>query len=283
MNSLLPRLPVSQIIHPSSLQDSEGKPARESANSLTSLNRLPNELLICVAECVLPDDIANFSATCRLYRKLASRSLQAHRFRNAMYSKVKVGSISKVLFCVCTRPWNALYPKDLTVEVDRNLCEYWNPCGKHEAGFVNEFSETAAVIAELDAIAERIPLVAVRGLWPWLNLVLKGNKDPMISLVLTTLPNIEELVIRVVHYNQLQFTRGLVRSIISAGAQHRILSRLSKLTISHKMDRNFQNVNTLDLLMPFMTLPTLRKVDVSQAISRSLKPRRCRTGCPNVT
>jgi len=62
-----------------------------------------------------------------------------------VFTGVDVGATSKALFCVCTRPWIALYSEYLPIIVNRKPCEYWNPYGENEAGYVNEFSEPAAV------------------------------------------------------------------------------------------------------------------------------------------
>lgn len=199
-----------------------------------------------------------------------------------MFTRVDVEATSKALFCVCTRPWIGLYPEYLFINIDRRPCEYWNPYGKNEAGYVNEFSEAAAVKIELDAIAERIPHVPARSLKPWLQQVLSGNKDPMISLVLATLPNVKELVIHVAQYNRLEFTKALIGSIVTADNHLRTLPRLSKLTMSHGFDRNFRSVDTLSMLMPFMALPGLQDVTVDQAISRRLSPWPCRSKISNV-
>jgi len=85
--------------------------------------------------------------------------------------------------------------------------------------------------AELDAIAERIPSVPARNLWPWLQQVLRGNKDTIISLILAILPNLKELRIHVNHYNQLETTMALIGSIVTAGDQFQNLPKLCKFTI----------------------------------------------------
>lgn len=111
---------------------------------------------------------------------------------------------------------------------------------------------------------------------------MRGNKDPMISLVLASLPNVKELTMHVVQYNRLEFTKALIGSMVTAENQLRTLPRLSKLTMSHELDRNFRRVDTFTLFMPSMALPGLQDVTVSKAISRRLSPWPCRSRCSNV-
>ena len=269
------------------LKGTRPKIARRSDQSdPNSLYILPNELLIRIAEHVLPDDITNFSASCRLLRELARPSLETHRLRRKVYTSVHVGETSKVLFSICARSWIALYPKCLTIEVDNNPCKYWNPNEENDSGLINESSESKALEAEFRAIAKRIPFLSAEKLEPWLLPISYGKKDAMISFVLATLPNIEELSISVVQYRNLGTTTRLLESLIYWGArhqQHRVLPMLSKLRLNHQYDRNFREVETLDVLMPFMALPSLRTVAINHAISRNIQPSICKSRCSEVT
>lgn len=159
LKSFFLRFPRTRIIDRSSVQDVRQGTPRESENPAPHpLSRLLYELLICVAECILPDDLANFSATCGLYREAARKSLRTHRSRKAKFSKANVGASSEVMYRICNRPWIALYPKHLIIEVDRTPFEYWSPYGGQQAALINEFSEKNAIEDEILAIAERIPL-----------------------------------------------------------------------------------------------------------------------------
>ena len=270
------------MVDRSSIKDDGRGIPRESENPAPhSLSRLPYELLICVAECILPDDIVNFSATCRLYREAARKSLRTHMLRKEKFSMIDVGATSEVLFRICGRPWIALYPKYLTIKVNNKLFEYWSPYGGQQAGIISEFSEKSAIENEISAIAERISSSA-REQAPWLNRRILGrDKDSMISLVLATLPNVEDLSIRFEKYQELILTRNLIGNMVAAKSP--ILPRLSKITLIHDFDRNSWMVETFNILMPFMALPQLRTVDLVGAISHRLIYWPCDSGCSEVT
>ncbi len=103
----------------------------------------------------------------------------------------------------------------------------------------------------------------------------------MISLVLATLPNVEDVLIRVDKYQELQFTRNLIGN--TGTAQSPILPRLSKITLINDFDRNSWMVETLNILMPFMALPQVRTIDLVGAISHRLNCWPCNSGCSAVT
>lgn len=60
---------------------------------MLELLNLPNELLLHIVKMVLPDDIENFSQSCRLIHSLSRDVLREHAANKQKYSKITIGAL----------------------------------------------------------------------------------------------------------------------------------------------------------------------------------------------
>lgn len=209
---------------------------------------LPNEVVIMIAESVLPGDIENFSATTKNVRLLCERSLRKHyelkrKYRES-YCMVKGSDLSDLVHDIALEPDIALHIECLTLQYDW----YNDPDSSLKHLTREKMMSLGGVVA--------------RSMPPdhssaWVTAIESGDEDPILAILLLQLRNVATLKLSYVMVTYQLVFQTLTRILETPGVPH--LSNLTTLEVypqGSDPDRS-PNWHAINI---FAKLPSLQSV-----------------------
>ncbi|KAM0801877.1 hypothetical protein BDR22DRAFT_961913 [Usnea florida] len=253
---------------------------------------LPNEILGFIIDWVDPGDLNHFAESSPLLKSLATHALEVHHEREQEYTEIGVFSCHEhigqhplqLLEQICANPQVAWYPRSLTIECflageeEQEFAPLMNDeefDKKYEAEYFNgDLCESDAInfYRVIKRWAEDIRvLVFHSGYFDeeesecWYNQIRKGNREAIVGLLLTLLPNLETIDFRAwnSHVDVLVkivqcITRPPKKSSKETKEGTRVLMKLRELRLLG-WELN-EGLGDFDLAGCFALLPSMRKI-----------------------
>lgn len=223
------------------------------------LLELPNELLIEISKCVLPDDIENFPMTCSRIRILSEPMLREHKKLTVKYTHLQVfkETVPSTLTEFCTGHYRlAEYP----ILVDIMPWDPYSPFNRIE-------TDTAMRVS---AMAKRTGLFPSDRAHHWWSRI--DSCDVAITyFLLPCLPNLEGLRFVGRKRNELLCVQELVTAVVESQRRSenpQALSKLTDLTLTPSRDLK---TSKFKFFIPFMQLHSMRRVSASFVDCRGLE------------
>ena len=269
------------------------------ASGNMSLLDLPNEVLGTIIDRVDPGDLDSIAESSPLLKSLATRALKVHHEREQKYTNIEVFGCHEhigqhplqLLGQICANPQLAWYPKSLKVEccgepvMEHNDDEF-APL-MHDEEFDQKFeleyfngdcwkSDVISVYKVIRSWGEDIrDLVFQSGYFDeeeserWYNHIRKGNREAIVGLLLTLLPNLE--VIEFEAYGLgVDFLFKIVQCITGPRRESskktedgaRVLTKLREFRLRGWSENEEFNEGSEDFCLAgyFARLPSMRKI-----------------------
>lgn len=208
---------------------------------------LPNEIIIMIAESVLPGDIENFSATAKNIRRLSKPALRKHyelRRRYKKYSRImKEGHLSDLMHDIDVQPEVGRHVEYLTLQSDLNndpVISFLYPCEK--------------MMSLRRVVAHHVPADQNSA---WVRAIESGGEDPVLALLLLQLSNVTLLELNYVMATYRHVFQTLIRILETPGVPY--LSNLTTLEIN-RQDSDVDNNEHWHAINIFAKLPSLRSI-----------------------
>lgn len=224
---------------------------------------LPNEILIIIAESVLPDDIENFSATSRDIWFLSKPFLQKHKELKRKYKGrecIGDGSpLKDLLYDIVVQPNIALYVESITIDT-------WYDCWDEGPSPRHIPYPHEELVRLEEAVAEFVPSDQVPA---WITAIKSGDEDPILALLLLQLPKVAAINLMIMGPTYQRLFQTLTRILEAPGLS--LLSNLTNVDINWEeskpdpLHRDWQAINT------FAKLPSLRTITAWQVYIRNIE------------
>ena len=221
-------------------------------STMPEFTDLPLEIMTIIAESVLPDDIENFSATCKDIWFLSKPLLQKHKELRRWYKNndcIGDGSpLKDLLYDILIQPTVALYVECITIDTWYD-CWDQGPSPRHIP-----YPHEEMVRLE-EAVAELVPSDQVSA---WISAIKSGDEDPILALLLLQLPKITEFNMMIMGPTYQRLFQTLTRILAAPGLS--LLPNLTSVDINWEeskpdpLHRDWQAINT------FAKLPSLRNL-----------------------
>ena len=250
---------------------------------MPDFNSLPNELVLQIVRLLPPEDLESFTSTCKLINKLAGKLLDEHRIFKRKYQHCSPSALVPnyrhlfgLLKDVLENPRIALYVQYLDIDelntewvkdeslmsdADDDLSEADDDADPDEPFHTDEMSEKEVELFQ-NAIRESL-YVSENEIDSWWNSIIYGEDDAILALLVTLLPNLKILGLRIVPDSGSLFYETIRRisAASSLPGSSAPLSRLSGVAM------HLTNVETemgrfihIGCLWPFFALPSMRSV-----------------------
>lgn len=162
---------------------------------MLSLLDVPEELLVEIAELVVPTSIEAFSFCCRHIYRIASRSLHNHNRMKRSCSILDCGFNNQwhpayALKRVLTDPHFAYYPVEARLGC-RSSCVCIEPSLLFDSA-----STTKMAVTIEDCITRVSSKTSSNFARQWLHLIANGFTEPIIALLVMLLPNLHTLALQ---------------------------------------------------------------------------------------
>lgn len=170
---------------------------------MANLSSLPAELLLSVIEYVMPDDLFNFSITCRQLWQLAEGPIKEHKALLSQYGAVAFSyepeghTVWNILRAVVQNPRIAYYVHSIDMIESRNL--YWDPSvtmsDEVQPTTLRPPAEQIELFKALVSQSEFLPKysgqVGEVGVY---TAIKNGSEGPIVALLLPLLLNLKEVI-----------------------------------------------------------------------------------------
>lgn len=244
---------------------------------MTALLSLPNELLLNVVNDLLPDDLENFSQTCKIIHALSTNALRAHAANKKKYSKLTLSLRSRpdyhkhplfLIRDILMDPRIAYYPVELLLtgsQIDDHT---------PKENLEHEFASTLTVFeAKLFSMIHNHADVDSEEAARWRADLRWNSLSSFLALLLTMLPNVQRMIIHdcsSLRARLIKITDMIwrVRCTPSSDLPARLaLSKLSEVSFTNPRGRlTHGSYPWLDLLLweRFAVLPCMRSLHGEQ-------------------
>lgn len=214
---------------------------------------LPNEVIIMIAESVLPGDIVSFSATSKNLQHLSEPFLRKDRemkrkYRNYICNR-RSRQVSRLLHDIILQPSVALYVKCLTVETGCDVWDQDEPKPSH-TGYLQQ-----KMVSLKKAVAGSLSTHEVS---EWATAIGRGEEGPLLALLLLQLSNVATIKLRGSGDTCERLFQTLKRIPETSGAPR--LSRLTTLEINSRNSGPDLWCDDWRAINVFAALPSLRSV-----------------------
>ena len=215
---------------------------------------LATEIVIMIVERVRTEDIVSFALTSKAIYSLAERTIQDHREKSQRYKSYDCrevfSSVSKLLDEMLIYPDTAFYIRCLTI--DSWLAE-WEPIGSTE--LLHAPYPPDKMLRLKDAALKLAPPAEQES---WIAGIEKGEKDPIIAMLLMLLTNVRSLNIEWIGSSSKNFMETLQRISRTPGTP-----ALSKLkTIRFNREDLDSDTHPWRAIGMFATLPAMESITV---------------------
>ena len=259
-----------------------------------TLFTLPNEIIIRIIDYLCPDDVENFSGTCKLLVELSTSRFEEHETMKKQYGYMELYSIEdychssysspiKLLRTIVDDPRIAHYPKALRI-LSYDVEDHENFAGDVwpiDSDDIEE--EKRSLIEQYHGFRDLLsdcPYLTDEEASDWPCRITVSEDDEAIALLLTLLPNLEHLTFWGNSQTVKESVKYLVHRIarISSGReaaprandhdsvsrttwQTHPLSKLRSIKIEEPADPAAESVSYgYDLLAPFAEIPSLQNM-----------------------
>ena len=202
---------------------------------------LPNELLEAILDCVAPNDVENFTLSCKLIHNLATKRLQEHRVLKRDFTRVesnrgpfRSNQFSGLLYQVLIEPPKADYVQQVLID-----------------GWCGYFLHTDRKMEAFKEAVKNTDWIPFEDKEQWVSQIEAGDENPVLALLLPRLHFLISLKISLrsmVDEFMFQTVERVVKDPHSLS-----LSRLQQVEIS---GRNLP-MHSLGLLTVFAGLPSV--------------------------
>lgn len=262
---------------------------------MPNLLGLPNELLLKIAETVLPDDIENFSQSCELTHSLSKDALREHAANKQKFSKLILSGVGATL-----EENRAIHPVMMIRELLQNDRVAFYPTEVVIKNMVDGYldedfssaidpldvtkSQVSTILAQYDAeiftLLSNCPYLKSSEVVKWHQSIRQQIDAAAIAILLTVLPNVERIKIYSFDTNFLgkmidRVTRAIY-NLSSEVGRPTALSKVFDVTIVGNGSLPSQNPldwTDLGLLGVFAALPSIRRINGLRVNGQKFRPR----------
>ena len=222
---------------------------------MARLSDLHRELTLMIISHLLPDDLENFTSTCRKIYKLAGEDLERHRALKRKHAVYRFydpyrssprRKISHLLGKILQEPHTAVYVRELSINnwwgTQRFQGAQQGSNGPYDQASVPRLNETVSQLAPQDEVST------------WLRYIQTGSEDPIISMFILLLPNLSTLKFEYLSDGQ-ECLYGTLYRITRMKGPEVPLSRLRHVQIPHSWE-----LGGFKLFDLFLSLPSVRVI-----------------------
>ena len=224
------------------------------------LMALPNELLESISMRVPPDDLESYGCTNRQIRSVAAPFVQEHRELKRKYKKISLNRVDALHMVheMTVRPWIRLYPQHLelkvtaqrmTPDIRKSMAKFTRECRLVSMGSSWDLKHlllSSGLVSEGNF-----------GVESWLEEFERQNEDFLFAFLLTILPNLERLDIRL-DRTRLEQVKEAIRVIKRTPEDRFRLKPLSKLIDARVLEREGSNECDLEIFPLIASLPGIQ-------------------------
>lgn len=272
---------------------------------MLNLLSLPNEIIYRIIERIDLGDLEHFAASCHLLESLATKALKEHRARKRRYTttfcsgchdKDEGGRHPLCLLAeICEDRQVAWYPTSLTIKgcgceeeehKDEDFVEDedWEELLYYGEVYDPWRSDAVYVRRNMENCAEEVQKLVYgsgyfdeKGIECWYNHIRRGNRGAALGLLLTLLPNLENITFHEYTWNAQQFKKILQRITEPCGRNSsetrkeggKVLTKLREAKLHGSIpaanDRDEDVFEDFDLAGHFAKLPSVKRIHADSA------------------
>lgn len=241
---------------------------------MTRFVDLPNKVIDEILDDVLPDDLVNFTITCKQVHSIATRSLRVHRALQRKYSNFhwtnehfgnKHNRFAR-LQDLLRNPWVDFYVKSLQISADKDIESSTNE--DYESSTDEEYEPPNHDRTLLLNAVKQHPSFKGMERGDFIKLVLSQGYEANFVLLIMLLPNLEKIQVKSHLSVRYYMYVAMQKASISSMSEPRPLSRLKKLEFDK--EPHWRPEIYFTSFAPLLTLPALESLKCSKISERSV-------------